>query len=129
MRYLLLFALILFGCSKPQPKEVDYFKSCESLTHQLDLINQRLEQDKDEVEAITNRAVPLHIFVIALGITISVQPHMLQGSYYYVAPALTASYYNLVAASPDMLDEYKEFQDRAEVIKLLIEEKSCKTTN
>lgn len=126
MRYLLLLGLLLFGCSSPKPKEIDRLKSCDGVQYQLDLINQRLEQDRAAVEEMQKRAEWLHIFVISLGVAISVHPEFAASDHFYIAPALTIGYYNLFGASPDLISEYGYLEKRAIALKQIIEEKNCK---
>lgn len=128
-----LFVTILFfllaGCAQPKPKKVDRVKSCEALIYEAKKIEERLINDKKIVEELNNREIPLHIFVIALGTVISLQPQAIASSHFYVAPALTISYYNLFAAADDILYEYDYFEDRKIVINRLIEDKNCNNQN
>lgn len=102
-------------------------KSCEALLYEADSIDFQLEYNRAAAEIARNREVPLHIFVIAIGTTISLQPHLLAGEYFYVGPAATIAYYNLYAAPPEILDRYDYLEERRTVLTKLIEEKSCTT--
>lgn len=120
-------ALWLAGCAGQQPKAVDRVKSCEALLYEAESIGFVLERTAEAAEEARNREVPLHIFVIAIGATVSLQPYMLSGEYFYVGPAATIAYYNYYAKPPEVLERYDYLSERQTVLAKLIEEKSCKT--
>ncbi|MGE4294164.1 MAG: hypothetical protein AB7E49_00490 [Campylobacterales bacterium] len=125
---LILTLVWLSGCAGPKPKLVDGVKSCEALLYEAETIGFTLERTAEAAEEARNREVPLHIFVIAIGTAVSVQPYMLSGEYFYVGPAATIAYYNYYAKPPEVLERYDYLSERREVLARLIEEKACNTT-
>ncbi len=87
---------------------------------------QTLAKEADEARA---RPVALHLFVVAAGTAISLQPALLTGERFYLAPAATIAYYNLMAAPPEALARHEILTKRQAILTKLIEENHCKPSD
>jgi hypothetical protein len=125
---LCLSALLFLGCAAQHPP-VDSVKSCQALQYESDSVAFLLQTLKEEAQEARAKPMALHLFVVAAGAAISLQPALLTGESFYLAPAVTIAYYNLVAAPPEALARYEILQTRQQKLAQLIEENDCNRTN
>ena len=120
-----ILGVLLVGCSSKH-LPVDQVKSCEALLYEAESIDFLLEAMREEVAAAKARPIALHLFIVAAGTAISLQPALLAGESFYLAPAATIGYYNLLAAPPEALARHEILSKQQETLTQLIEEKECK---
>ena len=124
---------LLCGCA-PKARTVDVIKSCDALLYESEAIDYQITRLESEAEAARNSGVPLHLFVVGLGVIISAYPviasvtgtSVVSDGTVYIMPTLTIGYYNLFVAPKETIDRYDYLVSRRETLDNLIQDKQCK---
>jgi hypothetical protein len=124
--------LALLGCSPTAYRDVDQTKSCEALFYEQKSVDFYLEYFKEEAEKARESSTALHLFIVSLGIMLSVYPLMsfsaisLDGGTFLLMPSVTVGYYNSFATKDEIINRYDYLEERKEEILYLLEDKKCR---
>ncbi len=115
--------ILASGCTIKEVRPTDEHKSCDALVFEKDSLSGNIREVPAEETSF------FHYMVVGAGIGASLTPALLLSKYFYMAPALTITYYNLVFNDNQEAERQAEIQTRLKKIDTLLDEKNCTKGN
>lgn len=119
---LIILVLILFSSCSSLQERIYENKSCATLFYEKEHLDLEIKKVK---KILVNVNRPIDSVVVGTGGLLSVAYLTVELTYFYVLPALTIFYHNVIAKHDKNKDKLEKMLKRQEVLRFYIKEKKC----